>query len=45
MGDWTPLKTLNVRVPQEHTILKTSNARLLQEHTIYYWVVPPRTSH
>ena len=44
MGDWTPLKTLNVRVPQENTILKTLNARLLQEHTIYYWVVPPRTS-
>ena len=20
MGDWTPLKTLKVRVPQEHTI-------------------------
>jgi precorrin-6B methylase 2 len=31
MGNWTPLRTLNVRVPQEHTI--------------YYWVVPPRTSH
>jgi SAM-dependent methyltransferase len=45
MGDWTPLKTLSVRVPQEHTILKTPNARLLQDHTIYYWVVPPRTSH
>ena len=45
MGDWTPLKTLKVHVPQEHTILKTLNARLLQEHTIYYWVVPPRTSH
>ncbi len=41
MGDWTPLKTLNVRVPQENTILKTLNAPLLQEHTIYYWVVPP----
>ena len=25
MGDWTPLKTLNVRVPQENTILKTLN--------------------
>ena len=23
MGDWTPLKTLNVRVPQQNTILKT----------------------
>ena len=44
MGDWTPLKTLKVRVPQENTILKTLNAPLLQEHTIYYWVVPPRTS-
>ena len=41
MGDWTPLKTLNVRVPQENTILKTLNVRLLEEHRIYYWVVPP----
>jgi predicted O-methyltransferase YrrM len=44
MGDWTPLKTVKVRVPEEHTILKTLNLSMLHEHTIYYWVVPPRTS-
>jgi SAM-dependent methyltransferase len=44
MGDWTPLKTLKVRVPQEQTIMKTLKLRVLQEHTIYYWVVPPRSS-
>jgi hypothetical protein len=44
MGGWAPLKTLNVHVPQEHTIFKTLNVRVPQKHTIYYWVVPPRTS-
>jgi SAM-dependent methyltransferase len=44
MGGWAPLKTLNVHVPQEHTIFGTLNVRVLQKHTIYYWVVPPRTS-
>jgi SAM-dependent methyltransferase len=44
MGDWTPLKTLKVRVPQEQTIMKTLKLRVLQEHTIYYWVVPRRAA-
>jgi SAM-dependent methyltransferase len=44
MGGWAPLKTLNVHVPQEHTIFGTLNVRVPQKHTIYYWVVPPRTS-
>ena len=43
MGDWTPLKTLKLRVPQD-IMLKTLNVRVLQEHTIYYWVVPARGS-
>jgi SAM-dependent methyltransferase len=43
MGDWAPLKTLKLRVPQD-IVFKTLNMRVLQEHTIYYWVVPPGTS-
>ena len=44
MGDWAPLETLKVRVPQEQTIFNMLSARVPQEHTIYYWVVPPRPS-
>jgi hypothetical protein len=40
MGDWTPLKTLKVRVPLWRTILKTLNAPPLQ--STVYTVVPPR---
>jgi SAM-dependent methyltransferase len=44
MGDWKPLKTVSVRVPQEYKISKTLNLRVLQQHKIHYWVVPPRRS-
>jgi SAM-dependent methyltransferase len=42
MGDWKPVKTVSVRVPQEYKISKALNLRVLQQHKIYYWVVPPR---
>jgi tRNA A58 N-methylase Trm61 len=45
MGDWVPLETVNVRVPQEQTIFNMLSVRVSQEHTLYYWVVPPRASH
>jgi SAM-dependent methyltransferase len=44
MGDWKPLKTVSLRVPQEYKISKTVNLRVLQQHKIHYWVVPPRRS-
>lgn len=43
MGDWKPLKTVRVRVPQEYVISKTLNMRVPHQHKIYYWIVPPHT--
>jgi protein-L-isoaspartate O-methyltransferase len=44
MGDWKPLKTLKVRVPQEYIFSNTLKVGVPQQHRIYYWVVPPRTT-
>jgi predicted O-methyltransferase YrrM len=44
MGDWKPLKTLKVRVPQEYIFSKTLQVGVPQQHKIYYWVVPERTT-